>query len=82
MNITLEGSSKAYVEHLVQTGQYDSPRDVVNDVLRCFQQEEERRTAALRAKIDAALAEDGEVTEEELDAFLAATMEKLKREGY
>ena len=82
MNITLEGSSKTFVEHLVQTGQYDSPGDAVNDVLRCFQREQQRRINALRAKVEAAVAEGGEVTEGELDASLAATMEELKREGY
>lgn len=80
MDITLEGRSREIIEHLVRTGQCGSPRDVVGDLLR-WHDEKGRHTAALRAKVQAALAQGGEVSEEELDASLADAMEELKREG-
>ena len=81
MNISLEGRSKQIVEHLVETGRFASASEVVDDALH-LAEERERHTAALRAKVQAALAEGGEVTDEELDTSLAATMEELQREGY
>lgn len=80
MNISLEGRSKEIVEHLVETGRYASPRDAVDDLLRWYD-EQESHTAALRTKAQMASAEGGEVSEAELDASLAESMEMLKREG-
>ena len=77
MQITLEGKAKEYVEHMVRVGCHPSADAVVDSLLR----EEGEKLAALRALLDEAEA-SGEVSEEELDASLAATLEELKREGY
>ena len=81
MDISLEGRSKEIVEHLVETGHYGSPRDAVEGLLR-WDDEVERRSGALRVKVQAAIAEGGEVSDQDLDAALAGATEALKREGY
>ena len=77
MNITLEGASEAFIEHLVQTGQYASPHEVVDDLVRERQWREEK-LQALRASIRQSLAED-DMSEAEFDASIAATIEELKQ---
>ena len=77
MDITLNGASEAFVEQLVQSGQYASPQDVVDGLVR-ERQRQEAKLAALRASIDEALAED-DMGEEEFFAAIGATIEDLKR---
>ena len=81
MDISLEGRSRKIVEHLVETGHYGSPCDAVDGLLR-WCDEAERRSGALRVKAQAAIAEGGEVSDQDLDAALADATEALKREGY
>lgn len=78
MNVVIHGKAREFVEHLVQAGAYSSAHALVDD----FFGQQQAKLEALRAKLDAAEAEGGEVSEEELDASLAATMEQLRQEGY
>lgn len=77
MEITLNGASEAFVEQLVQSGQYASPQDVVDGLVR-ERQKQEVKLAALRTSIGGALAED-DMSEEEFSAAIDATLEDLKR---
>jgi antitoxin ParD1/3/4 len=45
-------------------------------------EEREAKLAALRATLDASIAQGGEVTDEELDAAIAAKSAELKNSGY
>ena len=81
MNISLEGKSAKVIEHLVETGRYASPSAVVDDLVHQHQQREQD-LHALRASIEASLAEEGDLSEAEFEAAIAATLEALKREGF
>ena len=76
MQITLEGKAREFVEHLVRAGCHPSAQHVVDSLLR----DQAEKLATLRSMLDEA-EESGEVSEDELDASLAATLEELKREG-
>lgn len=77
VNITLNGASEAFVEQLVQSGQYASPQEVVDGLVQ-ERQKQEVKLAALRASIGEAMAED-DLSEEEFFAAIDATIEDLKR---
>ena len=80
MDIKLGSRWDALVKDAVGSGRFASAEDVVNEGLRLFE-ERERRLHALRAGLAEALAEDGEVSEEELDAALAAKAAELRARG-
>lgn len=81
MQILLESSLQGFVEQAVRSGRFGSAEEVVREGLRLVQ-ERERKLAELRAKVEAAIAEGGEVSEEELDVSLAEAAEELARQGY
>jgi antitoxin ParD1/3/4 len=63
---------------IAKQGRYGSASEVVREGLRLVE-EREAKLQALRATVDAAIAEGGVVTDEELDAALPAEVNKLKR---
>lgn len=81
MDISIEGRLAEFVQQAVHGGRFGSVDDVVAEGLRLVQ-EQEARFAELRATIQAAIAEGGEGTAEDLDAELDAVEEALRREGY
>ena len=80
MEIALDAQSQAYVDAAVQAGRYTSASDAVSEGLRLLR-ERERGWLELRQSIQDAIAHGGELSEEELDAALEETFERLEREG-
>jgi antitoxin ParD1/3/4 len=80
MDIKLGSRWDALVREAVQSGRFASAEDVVNEGLRLLE-ERERRLGEVRDEIAAALTEEGEVSEEELDAALAAKAAELQARG-
>ncbi len=80
MDVRIEDRCQGFVEQAVSSGRFGSADDVVREGLRLVE-ERERKLAALRAKIEAAIAEGGGVSEEELDASLKAAAAELARQA-
>lgn len=80
MNVAIGDRCKAVIAEAVESGAYTSPEDVVTEAMRLFAAEPARYDA-LKASIAAALAEPDEVTEEEIDAAMAAVDARLRAEG-
>ncbi len=80
MNFSIGRRWQGFVDGLVAEGRYGSASEVVREGLRLVE-EREARLAALRTSIVAAIAEGGEVTEDQMDAALDAVDEQLKARG-
>ena len=78
---TVSPQFEPLIQAQIAANHFSSVEAVVEEGLRLFEARE-RKLQALRATIDAAIEEGGAVTDEELDASLAETMERLKAEGY
>ncbi len=81
MDVRIEDRWQGFVEQAVSSGRFGSADDVVREGLRLVE-ERERKLAALRATLAAALAEEGEVSDEELEVSLNEAAEVLARQGY
>jgi antitoxin ParD1/3/4 len=71
MNVSIGDRWQGFVEQVVKEGRYGSASEVVREGLRLVE-EREARLAALRATLDASIAQGGEVTDDELDEAIAA----------
>ncbi len=80
MNVSIGDRWQGFVDRVVKDGRYGSASEVVREGLRLVE-EREARLAQLRATIDASIAQGGEVSDEDLDAALAAKSAALKSEG-
>jgi antitoxin ParD1/3/4 len=80
MNVSLGQRWEGFVEKIVQEGRYGSASEVVREGLRLVEARE-ARLQALRADIEAAIAQGGEVTDEELDQALAEQAAELRARG-
>jgi antitoxin ParD1/3/4 len=80
MNVSIGQRWEGFVEKVVQEGRYGSASEVVREGLRLVE-EREARLKALRADIDAAIAQGGVVTDEELDEAFAAQDVELRARG-
>ena len=80
MNVSLGQRWEGFVETIVQEGRYGSASEVVREGLRLVEARE-ARLQALRADIEAAIAQGGEVTDEELDQALAEQAAELRARG-
>ena len=80
MNVSIGDRWQGFVERVVKDGRYGSASEVVREGLRLVE-EREARLLALRATLDASIAQGGEVTEAELDAALEARAAELKARG-
>lgn len=80
MNVSLGQRWEDFVEKIVQEGRYGSASEVVCEGLRLVEARE-ARLQALRADIEAAIAQGGEVTDEELDQALAEQAAELRARG-
>ena len=77
MNVSTGERWEGFVERIVKSGRYGSASEVVREGLRLVE-EREARLAALRDKLDASIAAGGEVSDDELDAALAAKSAELR----
>ena len=81
MNVSLGDRWEEFVDRVVKAGRYSSASEVVREGLRLVE-EREAKLAALRATLDASIAQGGEVTEQEIDAALERKAEELAAEGF
>ncbi|MDM7957807.1 type II toxin-antitoxin system ParD family antitoxin [Blastomonas sp.] len=80
MNVSIGERWETYVEALLKTGRYGSASEIVREGLRLVE-EREVKLAALRETIEAAIAEGGEHTIEEVDAYLDKVLDDLEKSG-
>jgi antitoxin ParD1/3/4 len=80
MNVSIGDRWQGFVDRVVKDGRYGSASEVVREGLRLVE-EREARLIALRTTLDASIALGGEVTDEELDAAIAAKSAELRSEG-
>lgn len=80
MNVSIGDRWERFVERAVKTGRYGSASEVVREGLRLVE-EREVKLKALRATLEASMVSGGEVSEDELDAAIAARSEELARKG-
>ena len=79
-SLTLGDHFADFVDQQVGRGRYGSASEVVREGLRLVE-EREARLAALRATLNASIAQGGEVTDDELDAAIAARSAELRSAG-
>jgi putative addiction module CopG family antidote len=81
MNIAIGDRWQGVIAQAVESGRFASPEDVVAEAMHLLA-ERERKFQALKASIEAALADPREVSEAEMDAAIADQVARLKAEGY
>jgi antitoxin ParD1/3/4 len=81
MNVSIGERWEGFVERIVKSGRYGSASEVVREGLRLVE-EREVKLAALREKIGASIAAGGEVSDDELDAAIAAKATELRARGH
>ncbi len=81
MNVSIGERWQEFVERIVSDGRYGSASEVVREGLRLVE-EREAKLLALRATLNASIAQGGEVTDAELDADIAAKSAELRSKGY
>lgn len=80
MNVSIGERWEDYVAALLKTGRYGSASEIVREGLRLVE-EREAKLAALRETIEAAIAEGGEHTIEEVDAYLDKVLDDMEKSG-
>lgn len=81
MNVSLGERWEKFVETTVREGRYSSASEVVREGLRLVE-EREAKLIALRETLNASIAAGGDVSDDELDAALAAEAKDLAKEGF
>jgi antitoxin ParD1/3/4 len=77
MNVSVGKHWEEFIDSLVKQGRYASATEVMREGLRLVE-EREARLKALRETIEASLAEDGELSDEEVATDLRAHVEARK----
>lgn len=77
MDVSVEPRWEAFIEDLLAQGRYASATDVVREGLRLME-EREAKLRALRETLQAAIAEGGETTDEQLEVELKVHAERLR----
>jgi len=80
MNISVERRWEDFIDGLVQSGRYASASEVMAEGLRLIE-EREAKLRSLRETIEASLAEEGLLTDEEVEAELNAHFEMRKAQA-
>lgn len=80
MNVSVGKHWEEFIEALVREGRYASATEVMREGLRLVE-EREAKLKSLRETIQASLAEEGELTDEEVGADLRAHVESRKARG-
>ncbi len=81
MNVSIGPRWEKFIEEAVGDGRYGSASEVVREGLRLVE-ERETKLAALRETIQRSIEAGGDVSEEELDAFLEDEFKNLEKQGY
>ena len=81
MNVSLGDRWETFVSNIVKHGRYGSASEVVREGLRLVEEREEK-LKALRAMLDKSFADDGEATEQDIDAAIEAKAGQLAKEGF
>ncbi|CCV12191.1 conserved hypothetical protein [Mesorhizobium sp. STM 4661] len=81
MNVSLGDRWETFVSNIVKRGRYSSASEVVREGLRLVEEREEK-LKALRAMLDKSFADNGEATEQDIDAAMEAKAEQLAKEGF
>jgi antitoxin ParD1/3/4 len=77
MNVSVGKHWEEFIDSLVKQGRYASATEVMREGLRLVE-EREAKLRALRETIEASLAEEGEMTDEDVAAELRAHVEARK----
>lgn len=80
MNVSIGERWESYVEALLKTGRYGSASEIVREGLRLVE-EREAKLAALRETIEAAIAEGGEHSVEDVEAYLDNVLDDMEKSG-
>jgi len=81
MNVSIGDRWQGFVDRIVKEGRYGSASEVVREGLRLVE-EREAKLVALRATLDASIAQGSEVTDAELDAAMSTKAAELRAKGY
>ncbi|QJE73689.1 type II toxin-antitoxin system ParD family antitoxin [Aerophototrophica crusticola] len=81
MNVSVGERWEKFIDSVVKEGRYGSASEVVREGLRLVE-EREAKLQALRAEIDAAIAEGGEYSDEDISAMIEETAAELRAQGY
>lgn len=81
MNVQVAERWEPFVDDVVRNGRFGSASEVVDEGLRLVERQE-AALSALKAKIEAAIAEGGSLTDEEVGRHLDEVAEEMRREGY
>lgn len=77
MNVQVGPHWQDFVQRIVKEGRFESASEVVREGLRLVE-EREAKLSALRATLNASIAQGGEVDDVELDAALAVRSAELR----
>jgi antitoxin ParD1/3/4 len=81
MNVSLGDRWETFVSNIVKRGRYGSASEVVREGLRLVEEREEK-LRALRAMLDKSFSDDGEATEQDIEAAMEAKARQLAKEGF
>lgn len=81
MNVSIGERWEGFVASVLKSGRYGSASEVVREGLRLVE-EREARLAALRQTLDASITRGGEHGDAEVEADLAAELNRLAAQGY
>ena len=78
MNVSIGNRWQGFVEAVVKAGRYGSASEVVREGLRLVE-EREAKLQALRETIEASIARGGEHTDDEVGAYVDASLDAWER---
>jgi antitoxin ParD1/3/4 len=81
MNVSIGERWEGFVARIVRQGRYGSASEVVREGLRLVE-EREAKLQALRATLDASIAEGGAHSDHEVEEAIAAKAAALADEGF
>jgi antitoxin ParD1/3/4 len=81
MNVSIGERWEGFVTRIVRQGRYGSASEVVREGLRLVE-EREAKLQALRATLDASIAEGGAYSDDEVEEAIAAKAAALADEGF
>lgn len=80
MQVSLTGPWAGFIKEAMASGEYDSPDAVVTAGLSLLKSRE-KQIAELRQIVDGALAEGGDLSDDEVDRALAERVQELRTNG-